>query len=43
MHAQLVSQLLRQKECWKLTTEEPARPTPALSTTTAPEFAAAGA
>ena len=29
MHAQLVSQLLRQKECWTLTTEEPARVEPA--------------
>ena len=26
MHAQLVSQLLRQKDCWELTTEAPTRP-----------------
>ena len=40
MHAQLVSQLLRQKECWELTTQAPAR-----STTPIPvgaELAAAG-
>jgi hypothetical protein len=33
MHAQLVSRLLRQKECWTLTTTEPARSTTSLSTT----------
>ena len=41
MHAQLVSQLLRQKDCWRLTTEAPARaksPLPAVA-----ELAAAGA
>jgi UDP-3-O-[3-hydroxymyristoyl] N-acetylglucosamine deacetylase len=35
MHAQLVSQLLRQKECWTLTTSLPARVDPAVSTATA--------
>jgi UDP-3-O-[3-hydroxymyristoyl] N-acetylglucosamine deacetylase len=41
MHAQLVSQLLRQKECWTLSTQEPARSTPSVSTTA--EFATASA
>ncbi len=36
MHAQLVSQLLRQKECWTLTTTPPARAAVAVPT---PEFA----
>jgi UDP-3-O-[3-hydroxymyristoyl] N-acetylglucosamine deacetylase len=35
MHAQLVSQLLRQKECWTLTTAEPARVNPAVTAATA--------
>ena len=41
MHAQLISQLLRQKDCWALTTQEPVRsntPIPALA-----ELAASGA
>jgi UDP-3-O-[3-hydroxymyristoyl] N-acetylglucosamine deacetylase len=41
MHTQLVSQLLRQKECWSLTTSHPARSNPPISPTA--EFAAAGA
>ncbi len=35
MHAQLLSQLLRQKECWTLTTAEPARVNPAVTAATA--------
>jgi len=41
MHAQLVSQLLRRKECWALTTSQPVRLSPPLPAT--PVFAAAGA
>ena len=41
MHAQLVSQLLRQKECWTLTTAPPVRTNSPLSL--AHELAAAGA
>jgi UDP-3-O-[3-hydroxymyristoyl] N-acetylglucosamine deacetylase len=41
MHAQLVSQLLRQKNCWTLTTSLPARTNTRISATA--EFAAAGA
>jgi UDP-3-O-[3-hydroxymyristoyl] N-acetylglucosamine deacetylase len=40
MHAQLVSQLLRQKDCWTLTNEEPARSATPLP---AAELATAGA
>jgi hypothetical protein len=41
MHAQLVSQLLRQKECWALTTSPPVHSTTSIPATA--EFAAAGA
>jgi UDP-3-O-[3-hydroxymyristoyl] N-acetylglucosamine deacetylase len=40
MHAQIVSELLRRKDCWTLTANNPARSTSAIP---APEFAAAGA
>jgi UDP-3-O-[3-hydroxymyristoyl] N-acetylglucosamine deacetylase len=41
MHAQLVSQLLRQKDCWTLTTSQPARSRTPISAVA--ELAAAGA
>jgi UDP-3-O-[3-hydroxymyristoyl] N-acetylglucosamine deacetylase len=41
MHAQLVSQLLRRKECWTLTTSEPTRSIAHISL--APELAVSGA
>jgi UDP-3-O-[3-hydroxymyristoyl] N-acetylglucosamine deacetylase len=41
MHAQLVSQLLRQKDCWALTTSPPARLDTRIPATS--QFAAAGA
>ncbi len=41
MHAQLVSQLLRRKECWTLTTSQPVRVSTPISATA--ELAAAGA
>ena len=41
MHAQLVSQLLRQKDCWTLTTSPPVRSNTPISATA--ELAAAGA
>jgi hypothetical protein len=41
MHAQLVSQLLRRKDCWTLTTTQPMRSNMTISATA--ELAAAGA